>query len=394
MKKALIITTVSGFLPQFEMNNVKLLQMDGYEVHYAANYNNPVYGDDNSRLDNTGIIRHQIDFVRSPFRIVKHIKAYIQLKRLMKEYKFDLVHCHTPVGGAIGRLSAKAVNVDYIIYTAHGFHFYNGASFLRWALFYPVERMLAYYTDTLITINKEDYKRAKSFRLRDGGKVEYIPGIGIKTGNYNKNIVSKEKKFQELGLSNRRIILTSVGELSARKNHSAVIRAIAKIKEENILYLICGSGRKERKLRKLVNKLGIENKVIFLGYRKDVEEILAISDVFIFPSKQEGLPVAVMEAMAAGRPIICSKIRGNTDLVQDGIGGYLVEADDIEGYVKAIQSMLRCKEEKRNNMGSINVEKIKQFDLEQVEKAMVSIYHITKGKSSEDKQNINNSKVI
>lgn len=374
--KVLIVTTVSGFLPQFEMNNVRLLHGAGYKVHYAANYNNPVYGKDNGRLDNTGIIRHQIDFVRSPFKILRHIKSYRQLKRLMKEQQFDMVHCHTPVGGAIGRLAAKAVGVRYIIYTAHGFHFYKGASFFRWILFYPVEKLLAHYTDVLVTINKEDYNRAQKFHLRKDGNVRYVPGIGIKIDNYNKILEIKENKYKELGLRNDAMIFTSAGELSARKNHIAIIRAIARMKDADILYLICGSGEKEKYLKEETVKLGIADKILFLGYRQDVKEILAITDVFVFPSRQEGLPVALMEAMAMGLPVICSRIRGNTDLIQDGLGGYLVEADDIEGYVRAMQNMLQSKQEERDSMGSTNKADIRKFDLVKVEKEMVNIYHL------------------
>lgn len=377
MKKALIITTVSGFLPQFEMNNVRLLQMDGYEVHYAANYKTPVYGDDNRRLDNTGIIRHQVDFVRSPFRLLKHIRAYMQLMKIIRTYKFKLVHCHTPVGGAVGRLAAKAAKVDYIIYTAHGFHFYNGASFLRWALFYPVERLLARITDVLITINQEDYKRAIKFHLRNGGNAIYIPGIGINTNKENNHTINKEKKLRELGVPDKAVILTSVGELSARKNHTTVIKAIAQLKEKNVFYLICGSGNKEEELRKMINILNLETQILLLGYRKDISEILSITDIFIFPSKQEGLPVAMMEAMAAGLPIICSRIRGNTDLIQEGTGGYLVDADSADGYADAIKNILLLSPEKRSSMGNLNKLNIRQFDIKQVERIMLDIYHIS-----------------
>ena len=166
MKRALIITTVSGFVPQFEMNNVKILQNLGYEVHYAANYYMPVYTDNNERLEGTGIIQHQIDFVRSPYNIGKNIKALNQLVSLMREIKFHLVHCHTPMGGVLGRIAAHKTNTKPVIYTAHGFHFYKGAPVWNWLFFYPVERFLAKWTDCLITINKEDYARAKKFNTR------------------------------------------------------------------------------------------------------------------------------------------------------------------------------------------------------------------------------------
>lgn len=127
VKKALLITHVSGFVPQFEMNNVRILQSMGYEVHYASNFNTPSYGTDNHRLDGTGIICHQIDFVRSPFD-KRNLHVYRQMVELMRREDFSLVHCHTPMGGVMARLAAHATGTGPVIYTAHGFHFFKGAS--------------------------------------------------------------------------------------------------------------------------------------------------------------------------------------------------------------------------------------------------------------------------
>ena len=125
LRKALLVTHVSGFVPQFEMNNVRILQELGYEVHYASNFHTPSYGTDNHRLDGTGIIRHQIDFVRSPFS-AKNCLVYRQMCDLMKREHFSLVHCHTPMGGVMARLAAHVTGTGPVIYTAHGFHFLRG----------------------------------------------------------------------------------------------------------------------------------------------------------------------------------------------------------------------------------------------------------------------------
>ena len=175
-KKALLVTTVSGFVPQFEMNNVHILQSMGFEVHYAANYHTPSYGDDNHRLDGTGIVRHQIDFVRSPFRL-DNLTAYRQLKQLMREHQFQLIHCHTPMGSVLTRLAAHRTNTRPVIYTAHGFHFYSGAPLKNWLFYYPVEKFLSRYTDQQICINHEDYRRASA--KFHSTYTDYIPGAGI-----------------------------------------------------------------------------------------------------------------------------------------------------------------------------------------------------------------------
>lgn len=373
MKKALIITTVSGFVPQFEMNNVRILQSMNYEVHYASNFNNPIYGKDNHRLDKTGIIRHQIDFVRSPFNIKNNLKAYKQLKCLLKSYKFDLVHCHTPMGGVLGRMAAQSTKTSPVIYTAHGFHFFKGASFVNWILYYPIEKLLAHFTDVLITINREDYKIAKKFKLRHNGTIEYIKGIGINTEiGYNKQ-VNKFEKLKELGVRDDSFLLTSVGELTHRKNHKTVIQALAKINNKNITYLICGTGALEDYLKQLVKKLKLDGQVIFAGYRSDINEILRVSDCFIFPSLQEGLPVALLEAMALGLPVICSKIRGNIDLIDNNKGGILVDRTNDEAFGHAVNEMINDRQ-KLINYGIYNKEKVKEFDIRSVGKNMDKIY--------------------
>lgn len=371
MKKVLIISTVSGFLPQFEKNNVEILRTLGYEVHYASNYNSPVYTNDNSRLDGTAIVRHQIDFVRSPFK-TENIKAYKQLKKLMSNIHFDLIHCHTPMGGVLGRLAAKKTGTKPVIYTAHGFHFFAGAPLLNWIIFYPIERCLAHITDVLITINKEDYKRANKFTVRDNGSINYIHGVGI---DIDKNIVTPDKykeKRKELGISDETFLMVSVGELTRRKNHMVIINALAKIKSKNIQYIICGSGKTEGKLKKRTKKLGIEDKVIFCGYRNDISEILAISDCFVFPSLQEGLPVALLEAMSVGLPVVCSKIRGNIDLIEDGQGGFLVPPKSTQGFINAIIKLY----DNMYDKGEANRIKVQEFDLNKVEQEMRHIYQL------------------
>jgi len=364
MKKILIVSTVSRQFYLFEQANIEVLHSLGYEVHAAANF-----ADANPRLDALDIIRHHIDIQRSPFCLT-NIKAFNQLKQLMKSEKFDAVHCHSPVGGVLARLAAKVVGISPIIYTAHGFHFYKGAPLMNWLLYYPVERFLARFTDILITINKEDYQRAQQFKA---GKVVYIPGIGVDTNKFNVIRLDKNIKREELGIKNGTIVLLSIGEMIKRKNHETAIRALAKLKKENVVYLICGRGKLENYLKELAEKLGVGDKVKFLGFRNDIPEICKASDIFIFPSYQEGLPVAVMEAMAAGLPVICSNIRGNKDLIKNGQGGYLFEPRDVDGLVNYILKIIKDVES-QVSMANLNKQNVSQYDKVYVKKVMNQIY--------------------
>ncbi|MBD8589477.1 glycosyltransferase family 4 protein [Peribacillus simplex] len=364
MKKILIVSTVSRQFYLFEQSNIEVLNSLGYEIHAAANFS-----DANERLDKLNIIRHPFDIQRSPFSL-KNIKAYKQLKKLMKSESFDVVHCHSPMGGVLARLVSKSLGISSVIYTAHGFHFYKGASLINWLVYYPVERFLSKFTDVLITINKEDYDRGKTFKAR---KVIYVPGIGVDTKKFSNASIDKDKKRQELGISNETVVLLSIGEMIKRKNHELVLKALVNVKSQNFLYLICGRGELEDYLRNLAKTLGIEDKVRFLGYRNDIPEICKASDLFVFPSYQEGLPVSVMEAMSAGLPIVCSAIRGNTDLIENGSGGYLIKPDDVTGFTMSIEKLL-IENELRNLMGKRNIKEVKKYDKEMIKENMEEVY--------------------
>ncbi len=343
MKKALIVTRVSGFVPQFEMNNVKILQHFGYEVHYAANFDTVVYGPDNSRLDGTGIICHHIPFCRSPFSPAVR-SCYLALKQLMLDESFDLIHCHMPMTGVITRIAAQAVRrkekrLVPVLYTTHGFHFYTGAPLQNW-LYYLPERWLARCTDCLITINEEDYRRACTFPVR--GRVEKISGVGIQvTAETNdpsdpatdgKRQTIRHKIRQEFGICEADFVLVSVGELNANKNHVEILRMLASYRDPSLKYIICGTGHLRKELEQFVTEHSLQTQVIFAGYRSDIEQILSASNLFLFPSLREGLSVAVMEAMRAGLPVVAKQIRGNVDLIENLKGGILVEKGEPSEY--------------------------------------------------------------
>lgn len=400
-KKALLITRVSGFIPQHEMNNVKILKEMGYEIHYATDLNHVVYGKDNSRLQGTGIITHQIDFVQSPFSPGVR-KSYRQLKELMINEKFDLIHCHMPMSAVVGRLAAQSARHKTgrripVLYTAHGFHFFTGAPLRNW-LYYPVERYLARYTDRLILINQEDYQRGKKFPIR--GKVEYVPGIGARISTDNNDAIpfetvegqDSDKIYEKpsgifslrerYGISDSASILLSVGEINANKNNRLMVEAMAELKDLDIVYVICGTGQEEGYLRERVQELGLDKKVILAGYVDQVSRIMDQADCFVLPSFREGLPAVIMEAMVAGLPVIASRIRGVTDLIEHGKGGYLVQGFDATDYAVKVRRMFTEKEGenavprliRRQQMGEWNKERVKQFSLEIVEERMREIY--------------------
>lgn len=365
MKKALIVASVYGFIHHFERNDIKILQELGYEVTVASNLDNY-----KNELEDLNINLIHIPFQRNPFSL-KNITAYKELDKFLKREKINLIHCHTPIGGVIGRIAGHKNNVKKIIYTAHGFHFFRGAPLINWLLYYPIEKYLSKYTDILITINQEDYKRAQTFYAK---KVEYIPGVGLDTEKIRDIVVDKKKKREELGLTEDNIVLLSVGELSKRKNHIIPIKALAQIKDnKNIFYLIAGVGPLANYLKRECKKLGIENRVIFLGFRKDVYELCKISDIYIFPSQREGLGIAALEGMAASLPLISSDINGIKDYTENEKTGYCIDRFDVNGFKEAIEK-LAFNKEVREEIGNYNKKIAGKFDIGNIEVIMRKIY--------------------
>ena len=340
----------------------------GYEVYLGINRANP-----EGLPCELNVHLYDSHTYRSIFDLKSNFIAYKNLMSLLQTGNFEVIHCNTPIGGLIGRLCGKKAKVKKVIYTAHGFHFYKGAPFVNRTLFKWVEQIMANWTDVIITMNQEDYRVAQTFRLRNKGRVYYIPGVGIDTGTFRNIEIDKERYKSKLGLTNNDIICIALGDLVKRKNYETSIKAIAKANNPHIHFFICGKGPELNNLQKLTRDLHVEKQIHFLGFRNDIKELLAISDIFFFTTLQEGLPRSMMEAMASGLPCIASEIRGNMDLIENGKGGYLRKPLDVDGFAEAINILMKDKKI-RQSMGLDNLETIKKFDVENVKSVMKEIY--------------------
>ena len=375
MKKMLMMATTAAMIEQFNKNNILILEEMGYEVHVVGNFKdgNPISIEKIEQFKEW-LTQHNgkwfhIPSTRKPTD-TNNIKAYKQVVKLIKEYKYEFVHCHTPIGSVIARCAAHKTNTP-IIYTAHGFHFFKGAPLLNWLIYYPVEKFLSRWTDILVTINKEDFNCAN--RRFHAKRTEYIPGVGIDLDKFSTGKIDREKKRRELGLQEDDVMLLSVGELIKRKNHEIVIHAIKEVRRKDIKYFICGQGILKDKLEKLIKELRLEKQVYLLGYRNDISELCQAAEIFVFPSLQEGLPVALMEAMACSLPCICSNIRGNTDLITNEQGGVLVDPYLKKEFCEAI-CMMSCNQQQREKMGKYNFDISHQYSIETISKQMKKIY--------------------
>lgn len=365
VKKILIVATVSRQFHLFEQANIGALHALGFEVHGAANF-----GDDAVPLKDLSVVPHPIPIQRSPYS-PRNLAAFFMLVSLMKRERFDAVHCHAPMGGVLGRLAAWLTATSPVMYTAHGYHFFRGAPLRNWLLYFPAELLLSSLTDLIITINVEDFERTKS-RLH-AKRVALIPGIGVTVRDFQSAHASRDSKRIELGVPGNSVVFLSIGELSRGKGHETAIRAFANLGDTNALLLICGRGKDEPYLRRLISELDLESKVKMLGFRKDIPGVCSASDVFVSASLREGLPVSVIEAMAAGLPIICTDIRGNRDLVTDRENGFLVAAGDAHG-LRASMLQLAADRGLRESLGAMAARKAREFDVAIVESLMSRLY--------------------
>lgn len=369
MKKALVVATVVGFVASFEKSDIRLLQQLGYEVHCAANYskiNDQIKIDE---LDSMGVLRHDMDFARSPLSR-DNIIVYQKLKRLIEKEHFNLVHCHTPVGGALGRLVAHRCHVPMIIYTVHGFHFFKGCPVKNRIIYYPIEKYLSRYTDVLITINNEDFEVAS--RKFHAKTTERIHGVGIDLDKFKHGIDSRNEKRAELGISDDQKLLLSVGELDRDKNHIEILEAMKILGRKGYALAIAGTGSLMESYAQFIKTNRLEDCVQLLGYRRDVPELLQAADIYVFPSLFEGLSVALMEAVAAKIPIACSQVRGNVDTVVTP-GSYF-PTNDPNKLVEVVQRLSSMAEKERKGMVETNYQNLLKYRLPEVQKEMTAIY--------------------
>ncbi len=388
MKKVLFVAHVDSHIRHFHIPYMKYFHDQGYEVHVATS-------DDEGETFDYCDKKHKITMERSPFKM-NNIKAIKQMTKLFKDERFDLVTCHTPMGGVVTRLAAKkyrkvverhnshdipsndVLKMPEIMYTAHGFHFYKGAPLKYWLIYYNVEKWLSKYTDKLVTINNEDYEYAKKFKAK---KVYKIDGIGVDASKFNIVMSEDDKKKlkRELGIKKDEIVITYVAELIARKNQEMIIDIIHDIccskdsKETKLKLLLVGTGALKEKYEKRIKDLHLEDTIILTGYRKDVPKILKISDIVISCAKHEGLPFNLIEAQMSSLPCVATDVRGNNEVIEENKTGYLISNFDKAKFENKLLKLINS-ESMRERMGKNALENSKKYKLSRVLDEMKKIY--------------------
>ena len=369
MGKRMLITSTDLMMIQFLVPHVQNLAENGWNIDVACS----VVGNRIDEVRNVlkGYARiHVVRLHRSPVN-PENLKGYKDMKKVIASDHWDVIWTNEPVMGVVTRLAARKARRagTKVVYIVHGFHFYKGAPKLNWMVYYPVERWMSRFADMIVTINKEDYARAKKFHAPE---VRYIHGIGVDTTRLNRHGDRTDIR-KELGLDEKDFIVLSVGELNKNKNQKVVIEAVGQLRDKNIKYILCGKGAMRQELENTAEKCKVSGQVYFLGYRKDVVDICSQSDIFAFPSYREGLGLASLEAMYSGLPLVASGIRGIEDYVENGKNGFLCSPDDSQEFADAI-CRLKDDTELRKKCGENNRKAVVPYCLDHVKEEVVKLF--------------------
>ncbi len=368
MKKVLFVAHVDSHIRHFHIPYLKYFKEKGYEVHVVTS------NDENETFPYCDV-KHVISIKRNPFKM-DNIKAIKQLKKIINDEKFDLIHCHTPMGGVITRLAAKKVrkNGTKVFYTAHGFHFYKGAPKINWMIYYPIEKYLSKYTDVLITINHEDYELVKNnFKAK---RIELVHGMGVDDKKFNNEPLKDEeyiKLKKELNIQDDDFVMMYVAELNKNKNQIMLIEMMKEIIKENpkIKLFLVGKGKLENDFKEKIKDYNLQNNIIMLGYRNDVNKLLKLTNLCVATSKREGLPINLVESELSGVPVVATKNRGHIEVIKENINGFII--DTKEAMISKIFELY----ENRNLLNSLKNNarnSVMEFSLDNALKEGINIY--------------------
>lgn len=366
MKGKVLFISNTAIFSRFNLPFMRWFRQQGWQVDYVSDGEIQIPDCDN---------QYAIPIKRSPYNF-KNLTAYKELKKILMN-NYDIIHCHTPMGGVLGRLATKNVNTKaVVIYTAHGFHFCKGAPLINWFMYYPIEKYFAKYTDVLLTINEEDYAiaRKKFLVCNDIFKVD---GVGVDLSRFYP--YSADKKLQvrrELGYDKDDYIITNVAEITKNKNQYMLIKSLAELKKSipTLKVLFIGNDNystEKKRLKLLIKKNKVQDFIQFLGYRHDVDKLTAISNIAFSASIREGLPVNIIEAMACGIPIVCKRNRGHNSLIIDGKSGLLFSST-----TEMINSILKIYKSEcfADNLSKNAIQCSKKYSRELIIEKMAKIY--------------------
>ena len=364
MKKILFTANTLRHLYLCHLPYFSYFKEMGYEVHTAS--------DDDLKLDNVDK-SFKLSIKRTPYSF-KNIKAIFELVKILKDNKYEIIHTHTPMGAVVTRLAMMLIRKKgtKIVYTAHGFHFFKGCPIWYYVLYYPVEKILSRYTDMIITINREDYEFAKKHFKTN---IRYILGVGFNEDKLKTKLSKKEVlEFKKsIGLDYNDYVISYVAEISKRKRHDYLLKTISRMNITNEKFLFIGDSSNIKKIKKLIDRYNLSKIVHIIGFNAEISKYLDISDLIVSVSRQEGLPLNIMEAMYKEKPIIVTDCRGNRDLIKNNVNGLVVDLNDQEGFVSAVY-YLKNNKEIANKFSCKNKKIVRKYSIKFILPKMKLIY--------------------
>lgn len=377
MKKILQVCAVDITVENILLPLVTMLQKEGYQVHCACSNTGRV-----EHLRKLGVHVLEVPIERK-IDLFSNMNSIRRLIAIMKRGEYDIVHVHTPIASVLGRIAARIAGVSHVLYTAHGFYFHEGMSSIRYRMFYGIEKLAArWLTDRLLLVNQEDWKLCVKNRFLNEDYAIHISN-GVDIGRFAPDMLSLESKSllrTEWGIQEHDLVFTYVGRFVKEKGLVELLDAFHQLYKlyPHVKLLLVGevlSTDRDQDTVIALQELMVHPAIIRTGQRKDIPELLAISDVFVLPSYREGLPVSIMEAMAMAKPIITTNIRGCREQVIDGYNGFLIPAGSSADLLDRMRQLAEDKELRRQFGANSRERVVSHYDMHISLDKQRSLYH-------------------
>ncbi|NOZ23900.1 MAG: glycosyltransferase family 4 protein [Planctomycetes bacterium] len=315
------------------------LPRDRYVLSFVCStLRDPVFQKDIEALRAAGVNVTVIQMPRS-IRPLADLRALWNLLGHMRRCRYDIVHTHSSKAGILGRLAARLARVPVVIHTPHAFAFEMTTGRFTKTAYRLVEKTCAHFTDAVVAVSEHERRLAAGLGVLPPHRIFTIENV--LDAEDLKRPRTRAKTRKELGLRSKQILVGAVGRLTRQKGLPVLLDAAAKLSREfpDMHFLIAGSGDEEYSLRRKLAQLGIADKVLMPGHREDTRDLYAAMDLFVLPSLWEGRPYALLEAMAAGKPVVASDVCGLDDVIEDGVNGMLVPPGDATSLAQAVSCL-------------------------------------------------------
>lgn len=353
------------------------LAQEGYSVTLGHGERGQDQGVLEREISN-GITLHQFKHLQNSINPANDLLALWEIYNYLRNNSIDFIHTHQTKASILGRLAAKLAGVPVVIYGVHGSTFSGLGQPLKGVLL-GLERFLASSTDAFVYVGEDLRDRFIEAGIGTKDRYHVIRSAMDLSSFFEAANMDQERRLEkrrELGVEEGEVAIGKVASLEPRKGHEYALDVIEKVKKENsnIKVLFIGEGWYREEIERTVRQKGLEDEVIFTGYRDDIAEVMGALDMFLFTSLREGLPQVLIQAVATELPLATFDVEGACEVVEDGINGYIIPSKDTEGLAERVISMLENLEEARE-MGKRGQEKIgDQWDVEKMKRDTVELY--------------------